>query len=110
MMRWDNRPYLQRLGDAISQLANVLLFDGAPDESLSGRSYQNTVLRNRLGRPVKLRWRVIRLLAELLFWPLDHWQHTESAYWQDIERATLRAKSLRNAPGFAVCRTGSNTQ
>lgn len=102
---WDNRPYWQRGADTISQLLNAWLFNGASDESLSGRSYQNTVLRARFGLPVQRRWRVIRLLAEWLFWLRDHGQHTELAYWQDIERATLRAKWLRQAPGFAVCRT-----
>lgn len=80
MNRWDKRPYIQRLGDSLSQFANVLLLNGMTDESISGRSYRNTVLRERQGLPVAWRWVVIRWLAEALFWPIDravlqHVQH-----------------------------------
>lgn len=40
---WDNRSYFGKLGDAISQLGNALI-GGAPDESLSGRSWRETEL------------------------------------------------------------------
>ncbi len=93
--RWDTRPYLQRAGDALSQIANVVLADGMPDESLSGRSYRNTVLRAAAGKPVAWRWRFVRTFAEGLLWPIDRGRHTELAYWQDVERSTLRAQTLR---------------
>lgn len=91
MNRWDKRPYIQRLGDSLSQFANVLLLNGMTDESISGRSYRNTVLRERQGLPVAWRWVVIRWLAEALFWPIDRGGHTEAAFWQDVERSATRA-------------------
>ncbi|GIX38016.1 MAG: hypothetical protein KatS3mg127_1255 [Silanimonas sp.] len=92
--RWDNRPWLQRLGDSVSQLANVLLLNGMPDESISGRAWRNTALR----RPPRRRWWVARLFAEALFWPIDRGQHCRLAYEQDIERARLRwVAAVQNA-------------
>ena len=32
--------YLKRVGDALSQLGNVVLLNGDPNESISGRSYR----------------------------------------------------------------------
>lgn len=32
--------YLIKVGDALSQLANVILLNGHPNESLSGRAYR----------------------------------------------------------------------
>lgn len=95
MTRWDTRSYIQRLGDSISQFANVLLLNGMTDESISGRSYRNTVLRERKGQPVAWRWRVVRFAAELLFWPIDRGGHTEAAFWQDVERSAARAHISR---------------
>lgn len=92
--RWDKRPYAQRLGDALSQFVNVVLANGMPDESLSGRSWRNTAIRAELGLPVKRRWRVVRALAEALFWHSDRGRHCELAFWQDVERSSLRAMAL----------------
>lgn len=88
--RWDDRPYLQRLGDAISQLVNVALANGMPDESISGRAHRNTTMRV----PVKQRWQIVAAVAEVLFWPVDRGQHCRLAYEQDIERSRLRAGVL----------------
>jgi hypothetical protein len=57
-----------------------------PDESLSGRAW-----RNRDDR----RWRIVGLVAEALFWPLDRGEHCRLAYEQDISRAASRLASLR---------------
>lgn len=92
--RWDTRPYLQRLGDAISQLANVAFSNGMPDESLSGRAWRNTELRARAGLPVADRWLLVRDAAELLFWPIDRGEHCRLAFEQDIRRSALRAESI----------------
>ena len=78
--RWDSRPWIQRAGDALSQLVNVWLANGMPDESLSGRSWRNTELRAAMGLPVAWRWRVVRTIAEILFWPIDRGRHTELAF------------------------------
>lgn len=97
--RWDMRPYLRRLGDATSQWVNVALANGMTDESLSGRAWRNTALRHAAGKPVKVRWWIVRLLAELLFWPLDKGDHCRLAFEQDIERSALRAQAVRSATG-----------
>lgn len=95
---WDNRPYGQRLGDATSQWFNALL-GGASDESLSGRSYRlaGPDLGLRDGAPLtpKRRWRFVRAAAELLFWVSDRGRHTEKAFWKDVQRSDLRAKTLK---------------
>lgn len=92
--RWDARPWPQRLGDAVSQLANVALLNGMTDESISGRAWRNTALRRAAGLPVKRRWALLRALAEALFWPLDRGQHCRLAFEQDVSRATRRAAAL----------------
>lgn len=89
--RWDQRPYLQRLGDALSQFANVLLANGMPDESLSGRAHRMT----KLVTEPALRWRVVAFLAEVLFWPIDKGEHCEAAFWQDIDRAGVRWRAAK---------------
>lgn len=96
--RWDTRPYLQRLGDALSQLANVALANGMTDESLSGRAWRNTAMRAAAGQPVKVRWWIVRLLAELLFWPIDRGDHCRTAFEQDIQRSALRAQAIASNP------------
>lgn len=85
---WDRRGYLAKLGDAVSQLVNALI-GGAPDESLSGRSYRIVMLQ-QAGAP--WRWQAIHRAAELLFF----WQggrHTENAFFADLERAAARARA-----------------
>lgn len=97
MTRWDTRPYLRRVGDALSQLLNALS-GGASDESLSGRSYRlaGPDLRLRNGAPdsPRLRWRFVRATAELLFWRLDKGRHTELAFWEDVARSAARAREF----------------
>jgi len=63
--------YLTRLLGAVSRLLNVLLLNGSPSESMSGRSY-------RCG------WRSEKWF-DLLFW-FDP-NHCENAYWFDVNRA-----------------------
>ena len=64
--------YFIRLLDSISQLANVLLFNGDANESISGRVY-------REGRN-KTEW----LINKLIFWEINH---CELAYLSDVARA-----------------------
>lgn len=81
---WDRRGYFARLGDSLSQMANVLLANGAPDESMSGRSYRSVILSDS----PKLRWRIVRRAANLLFfWQEDHCQ---LAFWEDVYRSRAR--------------------
>jgi hypothetical protein len=101
--RWDKRPYLQRVGDALSQFANAVLANGMPDESLSGRSYRNT----RLVTEPKLRWRIVAFLAEVLFYPIDKGQHCEAAFWQDIDRAGVRWRAAKGNTSLAETLDGT---
>ena len=92
--RWDDRQYLQRLGDAVSQLINVALLNGMTDESVSGRAFRNTTLRRHQGKLVTRRWLFLRVAAEVLFWPIDRGDHCRLAYFEDIERSRLRAEAI----------------
>lgn len=65
-MKHESR--LARIGDAISQVGNVLLFNGNPNHSISGDAY-------RYNRP---RWMA---LANWLFRDDDHCRH---AHLKDV--------------------------
>lgn len=84
--RWDTRGYLAKLGDALSQLGNALL-GGAPDESLSGRSYRIAVLADDDG---PIFWELVGFIAEWIFFWQDG-NHCQLAFWEDIYRARSRA-------------------
>lgn len=90
--RWDKRSYLVRLGDVTSQWFNVALFNGMPDESISGRSYLNTEIKEEVGGYVKTRWIVLNWLANKLFFLQKN--HTKLAYYEDIERSSRRAQHI----------------
>lgn len=70
--------YLVRTGDALSQLANVVLFFGAnPNESISGRCWR---LSHQKG------WRQFGIAIDWIFswW---HPNHCQQAYHGDLRRA-----------------------
>lgn len=85
---WDRRSWLAKVGDAISQLANAIA-GGAPDESLSGRSYRICILE----QSPPLRWRIVRSAAEALFWIKDRGNHTQLAFWEDVYRSRSRGRA-----------------
>lgn len=87
-MSIDTRSYLVRVGDAISQLLNTVIFDGDPDESISGRSYRNF----KLGQSDNKIWIATYYIAEWLFWIRDKGNHCRMAYYEDFERWGLRFK------------------
>lgn len=64
---------LIRLGDALSQLGNVLIFNGDPNYSISGEAYR----KNRT---------LLRRLIDALFarWEADH---CRQAYLNDVQKA-----------------------
>jgi len=64
-------PWWIRVGDALSQFLNVLLLNGHPNESLSGRAFR-----------VKSRWRY--LIDAVLWFDADHCQ---TAYLNDLAYA-----------------------
>lgn len=59
---------LIRIGDALSQLANVILLNGHPNESLSGRAWRT-----------QSRWRLV--IDTLLWFDKDH---CKVAYYNDL--------------------------
>ena len=63
--------YLIKVGDALSQLLNVLLLNGHPNESISGRAFRTKSL-----------WYSV---IDLLFW-FDP-QHCRTAYENDLRYA-----------------------
>lgn len=62
-----------------SQLLNVVLFNGSPDETVSGRAYRQGVLQLDSG------WAKRRRLINRLFW----WQpdHCHNSHLQDLRMA-----------------------
>ena len=97
--RIDNRSWIARGQDALSQFANWLLFNGDPDQTVSARCHQNTTIRSQLGLPVKRRWRFVRFLAEALFWYSDRGRHCEGAWLSDADRNARRAQAILNLAG-----------
>lgn len=76
--------YFIRVGDATSQLLNVLIFMGQnPNESISGRSWR---LRQNWF------WGKMRILVDWVFSPVQV-SHCEKAHTNDVARA---ARLIRN--------------
>ena len=77
--------YLVRVGDATSQLLNVLvLFGDNANESISGRAW-------RLHEQSKV-WAAMRIIIDYLASPLEL-DHCEASHKADVSRA---ARLLRN--------------
>ena len=79
--------YLIRIGDALSQLINVVfLFSQNPNESISGRCYR---MRH------KKQWSIAMTVIDFLFSPVEV-GHCEKAYDNDVLRASelLKNKGL----------------
>lgn len=75
--------YLQRVGSAASQLLNTLLFNGKrPNESISGRSY-----RQSLDGSVK--WQYSQSVINRFFKLFGQRDHCRKAYLNDIVEARL---------------------
>lgn len=64
---------LIRIGDALSQLANVVLFNGDPNYSVSGESYRKKRLR-------------LRAFIDWLMSPFED-DHCRKAYENDVRKA-----------------------
>lgn len=65
-------PYIAKMWSAFSQFLNVLLLNGHPNESISGRCY---------GEP----WpRAMRIINWVFFWQKNH---CKSAYMTDVKWA-----------------------
>ena len=76
--------YLKRIGDATSQLANVVIFFGEnPNESISGRSWRSR--QNRF-------WGKMRILVDWLASPFEA-DHCEKSHTNDVARAAALIKN-----------------
>lgn len=73
------RSRLSRLATIVSQGANVLLFDGNPDESISARAYRKGVVEGEAGWARARRW-----IDRLFWWEPDHCQR---AHKHDLDAA-----------------------
>lgn len=70
---------LARLAALGSQLLNVVLFDGSPDETVSGRAHREGLIQN-----VDVWERRRRFINRLFFWSDDHCQ---ASHMQDVRMA-----------------------
>jgi hypothetical protein len=75
--------YLIKLGDAFSQLLNVLILNGDPNHSISGDA-----------------WRFKRVKAQkvldFIFWPFEK-DHCYKAHLHDVQKATKLAQEWNNS-------------
>lgn len=74
---------LIRAGDALSQLLNVLIFDGDPNHSISGDAY---------------RYKRVRLMR-VINWLASPWEaeHCRLAYEHDVSKAARLLNELKGA-------------
>ena len=77
----DKRPRLERLATVGSQLLNVLIFDGSPDETVSGRSWREGMI---LGNP---KWARRREWIDWLFGLFGDKHHCLKSHLIDLQFA-----------------------
>lgn len=79
------RPYPIRIFDWLSQGVNTVIFNGKPDESLSGRAYRMEY-ESRF-------WAFMRRFIDGVFF----WQeaHCRASYMADIDRLIVRLEAHR---------------
>lgn len=80
-MIWDDRPRKARIADAVSRMFNVILFNGQPDESISGRSWRETQVR-----PSR-KWWLAGRVANALYRDREH---CRKAHENSIARSRAR--------------------
>ena len=90
----DNRPWLLKIGDLLSQALNTIMFNGSPDESTSGRSYRQGVLQGHKG------WSLMCRFVDGLFSVYEE-DHCKKAYEADLERARFRLRQKKVPSGHA---------
>lgn len=80
----NNMPdiWLTRIGDAFSQLINVMLLFGRANESVSGRAGRLVGIENTKNWG----WRAAYHTINFIFYPLQD-DHCVSAYLADLKRA-----------------------
>lgn len=72
--------YLATLFDWLSCGVNAAVLLGRNDESVSGRSYRESVYE------LKRRWVPLRKLIDGVFWVVER-DHCRKSYYKDLERA-----------------------
>ena len=75
----DDRHYLIRVGNSLSQLLNTIILNGDPDESISGRSYRRGMLEH------SKKWRILMNILDKIFW--WDYQHCMKSHYNDVNRA-----------------------
>ena len=81
-MKYFTKEYFIKIGDALSQVFNVIIFNGDPNYSISGDSY-------RLNR------KHLRIFIDCLFSVFEQ-DHCKLAYYNDIEKARLLLKQVND--------------
>ncbi len=78
-----------RVGDAGSQLMNVIVLNGDPNESVSGRCYRRVIIdgSNNAG------WRFGLWFVDKGFTAIGQTKHCQKAYLADILKARLLVKA-----------------
>lgn len=71
--------YIKRVGTSLSQLANTVLLNGDPDESICGRSYRRGYLEHSY-----VWYNIARILDGVFLWDEDH---CKQSYELDLQRA-----------------------
>jgi hypothetical protein len=84
------KKYLIRVGDALSQLLNVVLFFGAnANESVSGRAYRSQH---------SIYWFRVRQGIDWVFALFGERNHCQKAYLSDLTRASITIRQHTNYP------------
>lgn len=89
----QDAPRWLRLAAWLSAGVNLMLFNGSPDETLSGRAHRQGVLQ----RPPSRRWAAwARWINRIFFWQADHCRESHE---QDVAfaRAILAAQQETRA-------------
>ena len=85
----NHNKYINRVGGVTSRFFNVILLNGHPAESISGRSYRMLNERpNSVGRQ-----RLVKFINTLFFLEENHCKH---AYEEDISYAYYRIERHKN--------------
>jgi hypothetical protein len=71
--------WLYRLAAAISQIGNVIIFNGSPDETISGRAYRRGVLEN------SHKWKIYYNIVNKIFFFQD--DHCKTSHEEDVNFA-----------------------
>jgi len=81
--------WIVRVGDAVSQLLNVILIQGEPNESISGRAGRRVAVEGS----TNWLWVATYHTVNFIFYPFQE-DHCVSAYLSEITRAQRVLETL----------------